>query len=134
MFIPIYGLMMLLGLAAFLLWRARMRSLGVCAIVVLAGAFSNWLAVTVNGSHMPVIGTDLDGARLPWLCDIFHIPKLFHLTFWETDIVINSTDIAGYYSIGDFVIGAGIAAIALIILRWFFCKALSRVFRPRSVR
>ncbi|MBI2038999.1 MAG: DUF5317 family protein [Candidatus Niyogibacteria bacterium] len=126
MFIPLYGLAAVLGLAAFLLWRAHMRSLSICAAIVFTGVFLNWLAVTVNGGHMPVIGTDLDGARLPWLCDIFHIPKLFHLTFWKTDIVINSTDIAGYYSIGDFVIGAGVIIIAVIVLRRIFKSAPKR--------
>ena len=91
--------------------------------VIGTGIFSNTLAITLNGGYMPTYVSNLestsmekyaesvaqgfnnsiaiaDGTKLPWLCDIFHLPE------W--------LPFSNVFSIGDVIIAAGVIIYLII--------------------
>ncbi len=110
----VWWIIVILGLTSLILWYVDERSLGAAVSLIFLGALLNRFTLAVNGGSMP-IGIDSDDARLLWFSDIFYIPSFFQFSFGRTDITVRSSEIGGYYSIGDFMIFFGVAGIVAIV-------------------
>lgn len=114
----------LLGIGAVASWRVRDYVIALGAGTISLGMLLNRTAVFWNGGDMPY-GAAVKKAWLPWLCDIIELPTRFAFSFFQTSIAVHSSNIGGYYSIGDLMIFFGIVAIIAVFVFRFVIHCFS---------
>ena len=124
MLLSVWWIVPVFGLASAAFWYIREHGLAFSFAFIAFGSSLNWLALAANGGQMPTL-TNLDTARFPWLCDIIRIPTTFHFFFGRNEVTAVLGDVGGYYSVGDFIIGGGVAALVMLVF-WRVAKATCR--------